>query len=191
MRSHIHSNLNNKYKHNISHAERTAIDSLRDKPITIRPCDKEAGICVLDDADYVTKCLQLLTVATDYTPIDMDPTVETYHAANKLLYKFVEIKFITSKEYYTLIDFKPRTARFYGNPKIHKKGYPMRPIVSQINGPTSHLNIIADIILSKPEAAIPNLLKDTMSLLQKIKPLTVPTGAILVSLDVTSLYIKI
>ena len=191
IRADIESKLTNKISHNLSPAEHKAINTLRLKAITIRPCDKGAGICILNDTDYELKCMKLLNVRTDYIPLDIDPTIEIYQAANKLLMKFVDIKYITKKEYYTLIDFKPRTARFYGNPKIHKIDYPMRPIVSQVNGPTSHLNIIADAILSKPEAAIPNLLKDTMSLLQRILPLTVPPGAILVSLDVTSLYTKI
>jgi len=48
------------------------------------------------------------------------------------------IKLITDK--YNISQFLSVCPTFYGIPKIHNLGAPLRPIVSQINGPTSRLS---------------------------------------------------
>jgi len=49
--------------------------------------------------------------------------------------------------------------RFYGIPKVHKQNIPLRPIVSQINGPTSKVNELVDYYLSVAETQIPYLFR--------------------------------
>ena len=192
IRTQIHDSIQSrKIKHNLSKMEKAAIDSIKQKNIVIRPCDKGAGICILEDADYISKCNKLLDVGEDYEKVDDDPTLRIYEEANSIVRKYEEQGILKESEVRTLVDFTPRTPCFYGNVKIHKDGYPMRPIVSQVNGPTSHLSELADVILAEAEAKVPELLKDTMAFLQSVQQRKVSPNAILATLDVTSLYTRI
>ena len=183
--------LQQKTKSNITRREAEAIESLRHKNITIRPADKNAGTCVLNETDYIEKCLALLNVETDYEIVDNPRTTEIHQKANQILKIFRDIRFITDKQYDFATNFTPKTPCFYGNPKIHKPGRPMRPIVSQINGPTSRLNQLADYILSKTENHVDSLIRDTPEFINNIINVQIPDDAILVTLDVASLYTRI
>ena len=50
----------NKVEHNISEEEKTALKELvklqRERVIVIRPCDKGAGIIILDFVEYIEAC---------------------------------------------------------------------------------------------------------------------------------------
>jgi hypothetical protein len=79
---------------------------------------------------------------------------------------------------------KPKAGRFYLLPKIHKVNNPGRSIVSVNEHPTLHLRPHVE--------AIPSHLKDTTDYLKKMESMSpLPSGAILVSMDVTSLYTNI
>lgn len=54
-----------------------------------------------------------------------------------------------------------RTPIFYILPKIHKPGNPGRPIISQIESPTSKLSKVVDNYLKPFIPNIPSYLKDT------------------------------
>lgn len=96
-----------------------------------------------------------------------------------------------TKELQTLVSYEIRTPQFYGLPKVHKPNNPIRPIVSQINGPTYALNKIVDKALVFAESQVPHLVIDTKSFLNKIIKTLLPNGVILVTFDVTSLYTNI
>jgi len=83
--------------------------------------------------------------------------------------------------------------RFYGIPKVHKQNIPLRPIVSQINGPTSKVNELVDYYLSVAERQIPYLFKDTTSFLQFLETYKqdITQNTFLVTLDIVSLYTNI
>jgi len=54
--------------------------------------------------------------------------------------KLMQEDYITEKQYRNLTAYKVKTPIFYGIPKIHKNNNPLRPIVSQIDGPTYRMN---------------------------------------------------
>jgi hypothetical protein len=77
-------------------------------------------------------------------------------------------------------------------PKVHKQNYPLRPIVSQINGPTSSINALVDKLLFVAEQQIPYLLQDTTAYLRFIDAnKDADDNTYLVTMDVTSLYTNI
>jgi len=91
-----------------------------------------------------------------------------------------------------LINYKPANPIFYGIPKIHKKEVPLRPIVSQINGPTYQINKYLHELLFVAETVIPYLFKDTNAFLNTTqKHKYVPHPTLLVTMDVVSLYTNI
>ena len=84
---------------------------------------------------------------------------------------------------------KPKVGRFYILPKIHKIHNPGRPIVSANGHPTENISEFVDFHLRPHVEALPSHLKDTTDYLQKMESMNpLPSGTILVSMDVTSLY---
>ena len=87
---------------------------------------------------------------------------------------------------------KIRTSRFYILPKIHKDGIPGRPIVSSCGAPTENISLFVDYHLSPLVRRIPSYIKDTNDFLLKLQDIrNLPSGSLLVTLDVTSLYTNI
>jgi hypothetical protein len=88
--------------------------------------------------------------------------------------------------------FTPNTPTFYGIPKIHKANYPLRPIVSQIHGPTSGISLLVDKLLFVAEQKIPFLLQNTTAYLNSIdEHKLVSPNTLLVTMGVTSICTNI
>ncbi len=122
-------------KPNISKHEAKALKSLKkDKSRMVLTADKGNCFVVMDTEDYVNKCNQVLSDTETYERLDNDPTSK-YH--KKLCDKLMAIKKRgePSQEKYQKLRPSGRYTpppKFYGSPKIHKKGVPMRPIISSI-----------------------------------------------------------
>ena len=87
---------------------------------------------------------------------------------------------------------EPKAGRFYILPKIHKQGNPGRPIISSNGHPSERISEFVDYHLKPLVQTLPSFIKDTTHFLlqlQKLGPL--PDNAILVTLDVSSLYTNI
>ena len=85
------------------------------------------------------------------------------------------------------IDNVKKPPLFYGLPKIHKVGFPLRPIVAFVNSPTYQLSKHLVFILSPLTG---NLLKIQVSFPILVKQ-HVDSDEILVSYDVVSLFTSI
>ena len=85
----------------------------------------------------------------------------------------------------------PRIPVFYTLTKIHKPTLPGRPIILGCDGPTEHLSSFLDHILQPIAQAQKSYLKDITQFINFIEKRIVPKNAILVSMDVNSLYTNI
>ena len=82
--------------------------------------------------------------------------------------------------------------RFYGLPKDHKAGLPLRPVVSSCDSPTSNLSLIVERILNQLLMFVPAHLDSTEACIEDIKRhRQVPDGCIIASFDVVGLYSNI
>ena len=83
-------------------------------------------------------------------------------------------------------------AKFYMLPKIHKKDIPSRPICSYVNHPTSRITKFVEEHIKQYVPLTKSHIRDTQDFIKKIRSLgSIPEGAILCSLDVSSLYTNI
>ena len=99
---------------------------------------------------------------------------------------------ISEKNMAYLIVDQPKAGRFYLLPKIHKAGNPGRPIVSANGHPTEKISEFVDLHLQSHVQTLPSYLQDTTDFLKKQEALgPIPSDALLVSMDVTSLYTNI
>ena len=100
-----------------------------------------------------------------------------------------ERRLITDKNCEYLNPKNCKYGQFYLLPKIHKKGIPGRPICSSVNHPTAN---ISKFVNEHIKTYVPNTksqIRDTQNFINKITQLgAIPEGALLATLDVTSLY---
>ena len=82
-----------------------------------------------------------------------------------------------------------KPGRFYILPYIHKKGNPGRPIVSSNSHLTERISQFVDYHINPLVPTLESHIKDTTDILNKPSNLgNLPSNAILVTLDVSSLY---
>jgi hypothetical protein len=188
------SSLNlHKIHRNLSSKEIKALTDLKkNKSIIIKKSDKGGGIAVMNSCDYLTKIANMLSDVTTYKCTNIDDTAEVKSLADKLIVNLGDRFLLNKKQVVYLTNFVPKCPIFYGLPKVHKANVPLRPICSQIDGPTCRINALVDKYLTVAENNIPYLLQDTtayLSLIERYK--TIKPGCILCTMDVTSLYTNI
>ena len=122
---------------NLTSKEKSALNNLKNnQSIVIKPCDKGGDICIMNTRDYLTKIHTHLRDLNTYKPL-------TYNATNAIvndtctLIEYMLSQHIIDKatKEFLLPPRNARTPLFYGLPKIHKPGCPLRPIVSGCDGP--------------------------------------------------------
>jgi len=91
---------------------------------------------IVNKADYHLKVTTMLNDTNVYTKVtDYDIYAAKSHSDN-LAIDLLHNDCISNKQFKYTTDHVPKCPIFYGMPKIHKKDCPLRPIVSQIDGPT-------------------------------------------------------
>lgn len=193
LKNDILSSQNKTHRANLSKREFYALNQLiKNKDIIIKKGDKSSGVIIMNKVDYLNKIYSMLYDENVYTKTNIDDTHTVKTDADNLLKELNARHYINEKQLKCLTNFIPRCPIFYGIPKIHKNGNPLRPIVSQIDGPTSSISKYVSELLYVAEKEIPFLLQDTttfLNLINKHKQLQPDTT--LVTMDVTSLYINI
>ena len=125
-------------KLDITKEEHQALRQLKkDENRMVLTADKGVSLAVLDKEDYIQKAEELLQQQPNYKILPSDPT--TKHK-NKLIALLKAIKTdggINDSLYKKLYPTGASSPKFYGLPKVHKEGIPLRPIVSSI-GSVSH-----------------------------------------------------
>ena len=156
----------------------------------IEKADKGSNVVIQNRTDYIE-----LSDLKFYRLQEESLTQHHNSLIKEAIDEMVRTKEISSKTGDYLYIESPRTAKFYLLPKIHKNKFPPpgRPIVSANECPSERVsqfvdNFIQPIVMT----LVPSYLRDSRHLfLNIIKHLTVPPGAILATLDVTSLYTNI
>ena len=98
---------------------------------------------------------------------------------------------IMTKKWLSQTPFPTGIPLFYTLTKIHKPTLTRRPIISGCDGPTERIPSFLDHILQPTAKARKSYLKDTTQFINFIEERKVPENAILVSIDITSLYTNI
>ena len=182
-------------KLNFSPKEKRAITKLRENPnIVIKPADKGGAIVILNRSDYLKEGFRQLSNTEFYTQLDHNPT-DQYRTqvqnAIEDMYQNGEID-ETVKDYLT--DHQCKTSNFYMLPKIHKsiRPPPGRPILSANGSPTEKISAFVDHFINQYCPLVKSFVKDTTHFLQILNNLgPIPGDALLVTLDVSSLYTNI
>ena len=152
--------------------------------------DKGVALVVIDKAEYIKKAEDLLKEKT-YKKITEDPTVKQ---KNKLINILRNIKTEGSLNEETYRRLYPKGAgspKFYGLPKIHESGIPLRPIISSIGTVTYNAaKELAKIL--KPLVGLSNYhVHNTSDFVEQLKEVRLKKEESMVSYDVTALFTSV
>ena len=98
---------------------------------------------------------------------------------------------MVSETYHRVTQNSPRIPIFYTLTKIHKPNPVGRPIISGCEGPTERISSFLDYLLQPIAKAQKSYLEDTTDFINFMEKTKVEKNAVLVFMDVTSLYTNI
>ena len=182
----------------------------KERKICIKPCDKGAGVIILDFEAYMTSCHNHLNSVQRqddgsykryYNPVHDDSLVDQVKENIKDLLKTgFENGYITKEERTAMDPSDKGVGRFYELFKVHKAHQapqtpPERPIISCSGSMTEYIGKFVEHHLKDVANSHESFLQDTPDFLRKIEELNedevVKDGDILVTIDVTGLYTNI
>ena len=178
---------------NLTRRERQSLKKLRRRTdIVIKPADKGSGTVVMNRQSYLDECYRQLNDQLFYKRVTEDPTEDINKRVRFYLKRLLADKIIDKETHRYLTPHDPKAGRFYILPKVHKPGNPGRPIVSANGHPTEKISEFVSYHLNPLVQTLPSYIKNTTHLLNKLKDInTLPSSAILVTLNVSSLYTNI
>ena len=134
----------------------------------------------------------LLDDLKNYRPLDKPMAETTAKKAQqpiKSLLSEGHIDEMTAK-WLSLTPDTPRIPEFYTLTKIHKPTLVGGPIISGCSGPTERISAFVDHLIQPIAQQQALYLKDTTDFINFIEKIKLPKSAILVSMDVRSLYTR-
>ena len=103
----------------------------KDNSRVVLTVDKEVAMVIMDLEDYTNKAQALLQDPNTYKVLTKDPTSQLKNKLISLLKGIKQTGGLTTHKYKQLYPTSAVPPKFYGLPKIHKTGTPLRPIVSR------------------------------------------------------------
>ena len=173
---------------NITREERQAIKDLKnDDSISVLPADKGRATVVMDKEEYHRKMETLVDNADTYEKLNADPT---QHHRETIAATLLPMKaYLPAASYYRL---SPSTTAnpplMFGQPKVHKQGMPLRPIVSCRNTIFSALTKECGRILGPLVGKTSHHIKDSCDLVDKLRNISIPTGYSMCSFDLKDMF---
>ncbi len=188
---------------------------MTDASITIKPADKNLGMCLVDSDWYNSELHRMLTDRVTYKPFNLIDDAGKACSLKQLQERiFGELKQIASQGQRTLEGWHPHLADqalkylthastattckvpdIYLLIKVHKAaGLSGRPIVPSTHWLTTPASVLVDHLLQEVMrgARIPHIVKDTKSFINELEQTTLPTrDGILVTADIATLYTNI
>ena len=179
-------------KSNITTGERKALSTLaKDADITILPADKGRATVVMNTSDYKSKAKALLSDTNTYKVLAKDPTSKYKTQISNKLRELRRLNEIDDVEHRKLLPTSTLIPRFYGLPKVHKPGAPLRPIVASRGSITYGIARHVADLLSPLVGKNGYALKNSADLVSSLSNCTLQEDDILVSFDVTALFTKV
>ena len=183
-------------------ALRELIKLQREREIIIKPCDKGAGILILDLKEYMRACYEhLLSTQSNKTAYyQRVEDLELERAKAKIrnvLEEALNNKIITDDEFKAMDPEDKNASKFYCNFKIHKQHTPMqapppRPIISGAGSITENLGVFVENQIRDISTQHSTYLQDTPHFLRIVDKINkgpkLPLNALLVTSDIIGAY---
>ena len=181
----------------------------KDKIIVIKPCDKGAGMIILDYPVYMRACYEHLAAEKTMSDGETKPYYirvneieldRTKSMIRSIVQEGLDDRILSKEEYEAMIADDKDAAKFYCTFKVHKKHEPMtapppRPIVSGSGSVTENIAAYVDHHIKDISKQHQSYLQDTPDFLRYVQSINEGPGLgdnhILVTWDVEGLYSNI
>lgn len=153
--------------------------------------DKGKHAVVIHKDTYIEKMNKLVDTTEDYIPIpniDLDLVEDI---VNNFVKQLIISKTIPLEDKHKYGDSCTIPSQIYGLIKVHKKDYPVRPIVSSCGSSGFKLANFFTDILTNIFNDMGHHVKNTPHVIEKIKDVTLDSNDILISFDVVSMFTNI
>ena len=166
-----------------------------DPSISVCKFDKGNGVVILDRADYVQKCNEILSDDSKFEKLDSSKITEVImkkrDSLRNYVYRYLRKNDAVDEDTYkSLYEVGANPGKFYGLVKVHKDGNPVRPVVSMIGTPEYGLAKWLDSYI-KPNIPSTYMLSSTDNFVNLVKDFPVQSGDKLISFDVKSLFTNV
>ena len=178
-------------KPNVSKEEARAIKELRkDQEKVILTADKGVTMVVMKKKEYIKKSEDLLNQST-YKALTTDPTNKYKSKLINLLKTIKAEGGIDNNTYKRLYPTGAVPPKYYGLPKVHKQGIPLRPIISS-RGSVSYETAKELAKILKPLIGkSPHHVHNNKDFLDSTKNIKIEDDECIMSYDVTALFTSI
>ena len=177
---------------NLTPAQCRALTQLKqDNNRVILTADKGVAMVVMDKQDYNNKAQALLQDSNTYQVLPKDPTPQLKNKLITLLKNIHQTGGLNTNKYKQLYPTSAIPPKFYGLPKIHKTGTPLRPIVSSRGSITCGVAKELSHIIKPLVGQSPHHLKNTQDFIQQIQGKRLQPGDSITSFDVKALFTSV
>ena len=177
--------------HNITKEENQALKDLkRDKERIILTADKGVALVAMKKEDYIKKSEEILNTYT-YKKITEDPTNKQKTKLISILKSIKTEGGLKEEEYRKMYPTGAVSPKYYGLPKIHKQGIPLRPIVSSTGTVTYNTAKELAKILKPLVGLSSHHVHNTKDFIDHIKEVRMRPGESFISYNVTSLFTSV
>ena len=145
---------------------------------------------IMDKQDYISKANTLLNQNT-YRSIHQDPTNTIKNKLINILKRVKSQTGLSNQTYKSMYPTGCVPSKFYGLPKIHKPGTPLRPIVSSCGLVTFGVAKELAKILKPLVYKSPHHINSTRDFVEKVRHITLAPGECLSSYDVSALFTSV
>ena len=145
---------------------------------------------VLDIEDYIKKSEELLNQST-YKLLSSDPTTKHKNRLINILKSIKAEGGIDNITYKRLYPTGAGSPKYYGLPKIHKQGVPLRPIISSRGSATYETAKELAKILKPLVGKSPHHVQNNQDFLDSIKGIKINPEECIMSYDVSALFTSI
>ena len=152
---------------------------------------KGVAMVIMDQEDYTNKALTLLQDTNTYKVFPKDPTSQPKNKLFSLLKDIKHTGGLSTNKYKQLYPTSAVPPKFYGLPKIHKTGTPLRPIVSSRGSITYGVAKELAHIIKPLVGQSPHHLKNTQHFIQQLQGKKLDLGEVITSFDVKALFTSV
>ncbi|XP_062701697.1 uncharacterized protein LOC134285243 [Aedes albopictus] len=172
----------------LKEAERETRSFLKQHPnLYVLKADKGNKTVIMHKQDYVARMDQLLADTNTYEKTQRDPTSAFQTKNNGIVRRLENLGLLDAATARRLRTYKAVCPRIYGQPKTHKPGLPLRPVVPCMTSPSYELSKFVGAIIQRSLHSKYNI-SDSFKFCELVNTVTLPEGHVMVSFDVVSLF---
>ena len=177
---------------NLNPSQCRALTQLKkDNSRVVLTVDKGVAMVIMDQEDYTNKAQALLQDTNTYKVLTKDPTSQLKNKLISLLKDIKQTGGLTTLKYKQLYPTSAVLPKFYGLPKIHKTGTPLRPIVSNRGSITYGVAKELSHIIKPLVGQSPHHLKNTQHFIQQLQGKRLEPGEVITSFDGKALFTSV